>query len=377
MTTAPAPAAADVAADVAFGTFFLPGPTEVRPEVLAAMTRPMITHRGKAFEAIFARAQAGLREVFKTSRPVFVSTSASTGLMEAAVRNAPPGPVLSVVNGAFSERFAHIARACGREVDALEIPLGRVATADDVAARLRARRYAAMTVVHSESSTGALTDVTAVAAAARDAGVACLIDSVTGVGGAPLHTDAAGLDFVLTGSQKALALPPGLSFCVASEAYMRAAADAPHRGMYFDLVEFEEFAAKNQTPNTPAISLIYALEVQMARVVAETIEARWARHAAMAEQTYRWVDERAERFGLGVLAPAGERSPTVTAITLPERISGDDVVKGMAARGLTIGSGYGPVRRRSFRIGHMGDHTPDGIARCLEACDSVLERLLG
>lgn len=368
-TTAPA--------DTAFGTFFLPGPTEVHPDVLAAMARPMITHRGRAFERMYARIQEGLRHVFRTERPVFVSTSASTGLMEAAIRNAPPGAVLSVVNGAFSERFAHIARACGREVDVIEIPLGRVAYAEDVATRLRARRYAAMTVVHSESSTGALTDVAAMTAVAREAGVPCLIDSVTGMGGAPLHTDAANLDFVLTGSQKALALPPGLSFCVASDAYMRTAAEAPNRGMYFDLAEFAEFHAKNQTPNTPAISLFYALEVQAERMLAETIEARWARHAAMAQQTYRWVAERADRFGLGVLAPEGERSPTVTAITLPERVAGDDVVRGMAARGLTIGNGYGPVRKRSFRIGHMGDHTPEGLARCLDACDAVLGELLG
>jgi aspartate aminotransferase-like enzyme len=370
-SAAPAPDAS------AFGTFFLPGPTEVRPEVLAALTRPMIAHRGAEFEALFARLQEGLREVFGTARPVFISSSSATGLMEAAVRCAPAGPILSVVNGAFSERFAQIVRATERELHVLEVPPGRIATPDDVAARLRAGRYGAMTVVHSETSTGALTDVRAIRAVAAEQGVTCLVDSVTGVGGAELRVDDWSLDFALTGSQKALAMPPGLSFAVASEAYMATAPAQPSRGLYFDLVEFEQYARKNQTPNTPATSLFYAAEAQLARIRAETMAARWARHAAMAAQTHRWVDERVERFGIDILAPAGQRSPTVTAVTVPDGITGDDVVRAVQARGFVIGAGYGKVKARTFRIGHMGDHTPEGIARCLDVVDDALAELLG
>ncbi len=360
-----------------FGTFFLPGPTEVRPEVLQAMTRPMIAHRGKEFEAMFARIQEGLREVFGTTRPVFVSSSSATGLMEASVRCAPAGPILSVVNGAFSERFAQIVRNTERELDVLDVAPGQVATPDDVAARLRARRYAAMTVVHSETSTGALTDVRAIRAVAADAGVPCLVDSVTGVGGAELRFDDWSLDFALTGSQKALAMPPGLAFAVASTGYMATAPQARGRGLYFDLVEFEEYAKKHQTPNTPATSLLYAAEVQLAHLRAETMPARWARHAAMAAQTHRWVDERAARFGIGILAPAGHRSPTVTAVTVPDGITGDDVVRAVKARGFTLGSGYGKVKARTFRVGHMGDHTADRLALCLDATEDALAELLG
>lgn len=375
MTTAATPAATPTTAP--FGTFFLPGPTEVRPEVLAAMTRPMIAHRGREFEALFARIQEGLREVFGTTRPVFVSSSSATGLMEAAVRCAPPGPILSVVNGAFSERFAQIVRATDRELDVLEVPPGQVATPDDVAARLRARRYAAMTVVHSETSTGALTDVRAIRAVAAAEGVPCLVDSVTGVGGAELRFDDWAFDLALTGSQKALAMPPGLAFAVASEGYMATAPQARGRGLYFDLVEFEEYARRNQTPNTPATSLFYAAEVQLAHIRAESMPARWARHAAMAAQTHRWVDERAERFGIGILAPAGHRSPTVTAVTVPDGLTGDDVVRAVRARGFTLGGGYGKVKARTFRVGHMGDHTPDRLARCLDATEDALAELLG
>jgi aspartate aminotransferase-like enzyme len=369
MTTAPV--------DTELGTFFLPGPTEVHPDVLAAMTRPMIAHRGKGFEAMFARIQEGLRDVFRTARPVFVSSSSATGLMEASMRCAPPGAVLAIVNGAFSERFAHIARACGREMDVLEVPWGRAADPEDVRRALGARRYGVVTVVHSETSTGALSDVRTIAALAREAGACCLVDSVTGVGGTPLYTDDWALDFALTGSQKALALPPGLAFGVASEGYMTTVAQAPNRGLYFDLLEFEEFVRKNQTPNTPALPLLYALDAQLARIKDETMESRWARHAAMAEQTYRWVAERADRFGLGILAPEGERSPTVTVVTVPKTITGDDVVKAVARRGWTIGGGHGKLRTISFRIGHMGDHTTEELTRCLEVCDAALAEVLG
>jgi aspartate aminotransferase-like enzyme len=362
-----------------FGTFFLPGPTEVRPEVLAAMTQPMIPHRGKAFEAMFARIQAGLRDVFRTARPVLVSSSSATGLMEAAIRCAPPGPVLAVVNGAFSERFANIATACERDTDVLSVPLGSAVHLGELEARLKARRYEAVTLVHSETSTGALSDVRGATELARKHGALCLVDSVTGMVGSPLFFDEWAMDFVLTGSQKALALPPGLAVGVASAEYMRTAPAAKGRGLYFDLVEFEAYAAKNQTPNTPALPLLYALDAQLARIASETMETRWARHAAMAAQTWAWVDAVAARRGLPlkVLAPEGERSHTVTAVTLPPNISGVAVAAAVAKRGFVIGAGYGKLRETTFRIGHMGDHTPDRLALCLDACDEALGELGG
>jgi aspartate aminotransferase-like enzyme len=369
-----------------FGTFFLPGPTEVRPEVLAAMARPMIPHRGAEFEALYARCDAGLRRVFKTRRPVFVSSSSATGLMEAAVRGAPPGRVLSVVNGAFSERFAEIARACGRDVDVLDVPFGRAADPDDVARRLAAGRYSAVTVAHSETSSGALTDVAAVGATARAHGARCLVDSVTALGAEPLDFDASGLDFVLTGSQKAMALPPGLAFAAATEAYMADARTAPARGRYLDVVEFEAFAAKRQTPNTPALPLLYALDAQLARTVGtdgdpalapEPIEARWARHRAMAEATHAWVECHAGRFGVRVLAPPGERSPTVTAVAVPAGADPAGVVAAARRRGYVIGNGYGAGKATTFRVGHMGDHTVDALAGCLAACAEALAEVTG
>jgi aspartate aminotransferase-like enzyme len=361
------------------GTFFFPGPTEVRAEVLAAMTQPMIPHRGAAFEAMFGRLQDALQVIFGTTRPVFISSSSATGLMEAAVRCAPAGPVLSVVNGAFSARFASIARACGRETDVMEIPWGDTVELTQLEDRLKMRRYAALTIVHSETSTGALTDVRTAARLARENGATCLVDSVTGVGGAELRFDDWELDLALTGSQKALALPPGLAFAAASAQFIEQAKRAPDRGLYFDLVEFEAYAAKQQTPNTPAIPLFYAADVQLAAIVREGMEARWARHAEMARRTYAWVDDIAGRHGVAfrVVAREGHRSPTVTSVTLPPSLPAGTLTRAVRERGYTIGTGYGKNRDTAVRIGHMGDHTVEGLEKCLAAVSVALEELNG
>lgn len=360
------------------GTFFFPGPTEVRAEVLAAMTQPMIPHRGAAFEALFGRLQDSLKVIFGTTRPVYASSSSATGLMEAAVRCAPEGPVLSIVNGAFSARFANIARACGRETDVMDVPWGDTAEMTQLEDRLKMRRYAAVTVAHSETSTGALTDVRKATRLAHENGAMCLVDSVTGVGGAELKFDEWELDLALTGSQKAFALPPGLAFAAASAEYIERAKQVANRGLYFDLVEFDAYAAKGQTPNTPAIPLFYAADVQLAAIVAEGMEARWARHAQMARRTWEWVNSVSAQVGeaFRVTARAGHRSPTVTSIALPPSLPSATVTRVVRERGYTIGSGYGKNRDTTIRIGHMGDHTMEGLEKCLEAVSVALTELL-
>lgn len=358
-----------------FGKFFLPGPTEVRAEVLRAMTKPMIAHRGAEFEGLFGRLQAGLGAVFRTARPVYVSSSSATGLMEAAVRNAPAGRVLSIVNGAFARRFAHVAKSCGRDVDVLDVEWGRAVGPDDVDKRLGGGRFGAVTVVHNETSTGALTEVQSIAEVCARHGVTVLVDSVSGVGGAPMLPDEWGIDFVFTGSQKALAVPPGLALAVASESYVRGAESAQARGTYFDIVEFDNFAAKRQTPNTPALSLLYALDCQLEHIVAEGIEARWARHTAMAERTLAWTESVVgELPGVGILSPKGERSPTVSAITLPGGCNGAAVAGAMNEAGFVIAPGYGPLKDRTVRVGHMGDHTLDELDACLDTLATVLRK---
>ncbi|HSM61101.1 MAG TPA: alanine--glyoxylate aminotransferase family protein [Longimicrobiales bacterium] len=357
-----------------FGRFFLPGPTEVRPEVLAAQARPMIGHRGAGIQALMAEIQEGLKKVFVTDRPVIVSTSSATGLMEAAARNGASRRVLSLVNGAFSARFAEIARACGLEVDELSVAWGAHHDPGPLAEALEERDYDAVTVVHSETSTGALNDLPALAeVVGTRPDTLLLVDSVTGVGGAELRTDAWGLDFVLTGSQKAMALPPGLAFGVASEAMMARSATAPNKGVYFDLEAFASSLGKLQTPNTPALSLLYAVREQLAWIREETMEGRWARHSAMAAATWAWVEGmRQAGIDVGVLAEQGHRSPTVTCVTLPDGIHGPTIVKRVAERGWVIGGGYGKLKETTIRIGHMGDHTTEELEALLGDLTEVI-----
>jgi aspartate aminotransferase-like enzyme len=357
-----------------FGTFFLPGPTEVRPEIMAAMTQPMIPHRGSEFELLFERIQQGLKPIFKTSRPVLINSCSATGMMEAGIRAIPPGRILSLVNGAFSERFAHIATMCGREVDRYEVAWGQVHAIPQLEERFAIRKYVAITVVHSETSTGALNDVRAISDAAHRNGLYCLVDSVSGVAGAELHFDDWKLDYALTGSQKAFALPPGLAFAVASAELTDRAASTQNRGVYFDLVELDAYARRSQTPSTPALSLFYALEAQLKSIVSEGIEARWARHKAMAARTQQWITEVSAATGkkLANIAPLGSQSPTISAIKLPGDLPAEGFTRDVAGRGIIVGSGYGKLKSSTFRIGHMGDHTVESLEGCLSACTATL-----
>lgn len=369
-----------IGAPARFGRFFLPGPTEVHPDVLEAQARPMIGHRGQGIQDLMERLQEGLRALFVTDRPVFVSTSSATGLMEAGVRNAARERVLSLTNGAFSERFAEIAVACGFDVDTYAVAWGQAHDPDRVKALLADGAYDTVTVVQSETSTGVLNDVAAIAEAVHWAGDAVLlVDSVTGVGGAEMRADAWRLDYVLTGSQKAMALPPGLAFAVASERVMERSRTARAKGVYFDLEAFADNLAKLQTPTTPAVSLMYALEVQLGRIVDEGVEARWSRHRAMAQACAAWVKAAGDRLGveMSVLADAAHRSPTVTCVRVPEGVSGPAVVKAVKERGFVIGGGYGKLKQETVRIGHMGDHTVEETEAVLEATEDALRAVLG
>jgi aspartate aminotransferase-like enzyme len=360
------------------GRFFLPGPTEVRSALLQAMTQPMIPHRSREFEALYATCDAGLRQIFRTTRPVYVASASATGLMEGAIRCAPAGTVLSLVNGAFSERFAAVALSCGRTVIRDSVPLGQHHTPERVATLLRESSAQVVTVAHSETSTGALNDIQAIATVAHAHGAVILVDSVTGLAGAPVETDAWALDFVFTGSQKALALPPGLALGVASESFLATAGSNPHRGTYFDLLEYDAYARKNQTPNTPALSLFYALAAQVQHIVAESLPARWDRHERMRAQTEAWVASLQRELdpGFGILAPVSGRAPTVTCVTLPSAINGTEVAARTADHGYVIGPGYGALRDTTIRIGHMGDHTERGLENCLRTVRTVLLQML-
>ncbi|HEY4720387.1 MAG TPA: aminotransferase class V-fold PLP-dependent enzyme, partial [Anaerolineae bacterium] len=241
---------------------FIPGPTDVHPDVLAAQNRPMMGHRGADFEALFAKIQPKLRQVFFTQSRVYISTSSGTGLQEAAVRNCVARKVLCCVNGAFSQRWYEVAAANGKEVTRLDVEWGQAVKPELIDAELAKGGCDALAIVHNETSTGVVSPIQNIATLVRDRypNVTIMVDAVSSLGGMPIEFDGWGLDVLLTSSQKCLAVPPGLSFAAVSDRALAKAKEIPNRGLYFDFVDLEKYLVKNQTPSTPAISLMWALD---------------------------------------------------------------------------------------------------------------------
>jgi aspartate aminotransferase-like enzyme len=347
--------------------FFLPGPVWVRAAVRQAMAHEAIGHRGKAFADLYGRILPRLAKVFRTDGFVFTATSAATGLWEAALANLAPERVLAIASGAFSERWAACARDLGLSVDVLEAPWGTPVDPAEVRRAVSKARYAAVTVVHSETSTGTLNDLAGIARAVREGSDAfVLADVVTSLAGSPVETDAWGVDFALSGSQKALALPPGLAVAFASERYRRRAHERS-RAHYLRISETEAFAEKNQTPYTPSTPHLFALDTQLEHILAETLEGRWARHEAMRGRVQSWASDRGYDFA----SPEAARSWTVSCLKPPAGVSSEALVAKAKERGFTIGGGYGKWKSTTFRIGHMGDvdlASLDALLAVLDAC---------
>jgi aspartate aminotransferase-like enzyme len=269
----------------------IPGPVEVRPEILDAQAEWMIGHRTNSFADLFARLQTKLKLAFLTQNRVFVSGSSGTGLWEGASRNCirDERKVLHLVGGAFSERWADVSKFNGKDVDILEVEWGLAHTPEMVADALKKQTYDAVCAVHNETSTGVTNPIRDIGAVVRQYDdTLFLVDTVSGFLGAELHTDDWGIDVALTSSQKAFALPPGIAFAAVSDRVLERAKQVKYRGYYFDFLELDALLKKNNTPATPPIALMYAADVQLDAILAEGIESRWARHLQMREMTHEW-----------------------------------------------------------------------------------------
>lgn len=352
-------------------TFFLPGPVAVHPDVLAAMQQPMVSHRTPEMSSRLAAMQPTLRMIFRTERPVLVATSSATGLMEAVVTSAVRRKMLCVTGGFFGERFARIAELCGREVVRVAGPPDAGLDPAVLIAALRAAPdVEAVSLVHSETGSGVLAPLAELAAAVRaHSDALVLADAVTSVGALPVETDAWGLDFVFTGSQKALGLPPGLAFGVASDRLLRRAAAVPARGWYFDLVNLHRMAEQDLFPQTPALPIVYALEFQLGRIAREGLEPRWRRHATMRSAVDAWAETQPDAR---IVAAPGARSCTVTALAMPDGVEAGALAREMAARSWTLTDGLPPFESRHLRIGHMGDMAPEHLIPMLDVLGDVL-----
>jgi predicted phosphoserine aminotransferase len=345
---------------------FIPGPTDVHPDVLAAQNQPMIGHRGRDFDELFARIQPKLRQVFFTQSRVYLSTSSGTGLQEAAMRNCVARKVLCGVNGSFSQRWHAVAVANGKDTTRLDVAWGQAITPELIDAELAKGGYDAVAVVHNETSTGVASPIEDIAALlhARYPDVALLVDAVSSLGGVPLDFDGWGLDVLLTSSQKCLAAPPGLSFAAVSDRALAKAQTVPNRGLYFDFIDLEKYLIKNQTPSTPAISLMWALEAALDRCLTEELAARFARHAQLADRVQSWA---VEKFAL--FAADGYRSQTVTCIANTRGLDVKALNGFLKSRGMQISDGYGALKGQTFRIAHMGEIQRPDIDELLQLID--------
>lgn len=351
---------------------FIPGPTEVRPEVLQAQAELMIGHRTKDLEDLFAAIQAQLRRLYETKYRVFVTASSGMGQQEAAIRNGVRDHVICFVNGAFSKRWWEVAVGCGKRVTRIDVEWGQAITPDLVADALRTHGPAdAITVVHNETSTGVLSPVGEIAAVVREIApdTFIFVDAVSSFAGTRIPFDEWGLDVCLTSSQKALACPPGLALAAVSDRVLERAKTVEGRGWYFDYLLLEKYLQRNTTPSTPAISLLRALHVQLTYILDEEGPAnRYARHAELAEMTREWALSR----GFDLFAAEGYRSPTVTTVANTRGIDVGALNTFLKSRGMVISNGYGDLKNKTFRIAHMGDTTREEMQYLLETIDEFL-----
>jgi predicted phosphoserine aminotransferase len=356
---------------------FIPGPTEVRREVLGELALPQIGHRTREFRALFSSLRPGLKRLFHTRNDVLISTSSGSGFWEAAIRSCVAANVLHAVNGAFSEKWAAVSAACGRTVARLEIPWGRGIRPEAVDRALRESRFEAFCMVHNETSTGVASGLEGIAAVMKaHPDVLWIVDAVSSLGGIRIEVDRLGIDVCLASSQKALALPPGIALASVSPRAYRRAAEVPGRGYYFDLLELKKAHDRDETPYTPSLPHLFALRRQLERIEGEGLDARFRRHSELARLTRGW----AERQGFPTFSEAGFHSDTVSCLLNARKADLQTVRKRMGEDGYVTDPGYGSLNERlaaaggpdTFRIAHMGDLTVPELRGMLDRFETHL-----
>src|SRR5258708_2769580 len=289
----------------------IPGPVEVSEKTLRAFASPMIGHRGQGFKDLYARIQPQLQQLLSTKQLVYLSTSSAWGVMEGAIRNLIAKKALNCMCGAFSDKWFDVSRRCGKEAEALQVPWGSPIRAEAVDKRLATGQFDALTLIHNETSTGVMSPLAEIAALKKKyPEVMFIVDSVSSMSAVPLKFDELGVDVLLAGTQKAFALPPGLSIFVCSPAALAKAAAAKDRGYYFDLLEFQKNAEQDMTPSTPSIGHVYALASKLDEFFAEGLGTRYERHRETNQMTHDW----AARHGFTLFPEPGFESITLTCI---------------------------------------------------------------
>jgi serine---pyruvate transaminase len=352
-----------------------PGPTPVPPEVLAELAKPVIHHRERDYRDIYERCLARLRDVYRTQNDVLMFTTSGTGAFESAVANltSPGDRQLVLSAGNFGERWAGMVRAFGADLVHTQLEWGETPEPEDLRAALdEAGDVKVVYLTHSETSTGVVCDVQALAAVAKGAGALVVVDAVSSLGAVPLESDAWGIDVVVSGSQKALMCPPGVAFASVSPAALEAAARSTSPRYVMDWERMRKAQSKLDAPFTPAIPIVRALDVALGLLLEEGLETAFDRHARLG----RACREGAKAMGLELFSPDEERSAVVTAIRAPDGVDATEVVNGLRDRfGITIANGQAELKGKIFRIGHIGWFDVFDIATALAAIELSLTEL--
>jgi aspartate aminotransferase-like enzyme len=355
----------------------IPGPVEVSAKTFQAMTTPMIGHRGQGFKDLCAKIQPQLQTLLATKQLVYLSTSSAWGVMEGAVRNLVARKVLNCMCGAFSDKWLDVSQRCGKAAEGLQVPWGSPIRGEDVDKKLATGQFDALTLIHNETSTGTMSPLAEIAALKRKyPDVMFIVDAVSSLTALPIPFDELGIDVLLAGTQKAFALPPGLSVFTGSPAALAKAATIKDRGYYFDFVEFEKNAREHMTPSTPGIPHVYALASKLDEFFAEGLEARYARHKKTNQMTRDW----AAGHGFTLFPEQGYESLTLCCVNNGAKPGGRAVdvaklQKLVKEQGFLIDGGYGKIKGTTFRISNMGDETEATMRQLFAALDKAMKQL--
>ena len=355
----------------------IPGPVEVSQKTFQAFCQPMIGHRGQGFKDLYAKAQPQLQALLGTRQLVYLSTSSAWGVMEGSLRNLTKKKALNCMKGALSDKWLDVAKRCGKEAEALQVPWGSPIRPEQIDAKLATGHFDSLTLIHNETSTGTMSPLAEIAALKQKyPDVMFIVDAVSSMTALPLNFDALGIDVLLAGTQKAFALPPGLTVFTASPAALAKAATVKDRGYYFDFVEFQKNAAESMTPSTPSISHIYALSSKLDDFFTEGLEARYARHRKTNQMTRDW----AAKHGFTLFPETGYESITLTCVNNGAKPGGRTVdaaklQKLVKDQGFLIDGGYGKIKGTTFRLSNMGDETPETMNPLYAALDSAMAKL--
>jgi len=349
---------------------FIPGPTHVPDDVLNAMAHPQIGHRTPEVSVLIDGIVKGIQSVLYTKNRILLTSNPATALWEMGIINSTSKGILHAVNGAFSKKWAFISEKCNYNYEVIDYQWGNGVKVDDVDRLLSTGKFDTFAMVHNETSTGVMSNIEEISELLKNKypDVIWLVDAVSSMAGIKIEVDKLGIDFILSSTQKAWGLPAGFAVVSVSDKIFEKSKTIDNKGYYFDLMTYEKYYLKNQTPTTPSISHLFGLQYILDKIDKEGLENRWNRHIKMAEHTRLW----AKNHGQSLFPETGCESYTLTCIKNDQNWDIEALNEKLLNRGFRMDRGYGNLRYKAFRIAHMGNVYFDDLNEYLNVIDELL-----